>query len=71
MLADSILMTSKNNAEVAAAQAEDMQNVHELAMATKETLQRLHADKAVQVRKPVVIRRKLMWYRISTDCSTR
>lgn len=49
LLADSILMTSKKNTEVANAQAEDMRHVHELAVATTEALKVLHADEAARV----------------------
>lgn len=49
LLADSILMTSKKNTEMANVQAEDMRNVHELAVATTEALKLLHADEAARV----------------------
>ncbi|EHY57793.1 uncharacterized protein HMPREF1120_05817 [Exophiala dermatitidis NIH/UT8656] len=48
LLADAIQATTKNNAEVAAAQASDLHTVHELALATTETLKELQANEAVQ-----------------------
>ncbi|KAI1628526.1 hypothetical protein EDD37DRAFT_11362 [Exophiala viscosa] len=48
LLVDAAHTTSRNNAQVAATQAKDVQRVHELAVATTEALTQLHASEAVQ-----------------------
>lgn len=50
VLAEVIQTTTKNNAEVAAVQAQDMHSVHELALATSEVLKELQANEVAQVR---------------------
>ncbi|EXJ89263.1 hypothetical protein A1O3_02329 [Capronia epimyces CBS 606.96] len=48
LLADALQNTAKNNAEVAAVQAKDMQSVHELALATTEVLKDLQESEVTQ-----------------------